>query len=139
MWNVWMPGLLSLLACRGDGDLPPPPEVSLLPEPVLVDPFDAVFVVDGDTVIATGPGAEAVGDFLAAELGLERIEADGSEDAIVLTLDADVPPEGYTLDIDESVVAITASDTDGLFWGTRTLLQLITTSSARSTPWHCTS
>lgn len=61
---------------------------------------------------------------LASTAGPEAAHAAGNV-VLALTDDAAAGPEGYTLDTRDDGIRITARDSAGLYYGTRTLLQLL--------------
>ena len=114
--------------------------IQLIPLPVRVERDTGWFRVRGDTAITYGvrarDAAERLRDDLEAvtakRLALVPAEAAGSPraagNAISLEIDGaarDLGPEGYRLEATAAGVRIVAPDPAGLFYGGRTLLQLL--------------
>lgn len=130
--------LLLLLACRDDEETGSPPDTDdgpadatvsgLVPLPALVEDGEGVYALDAGTQIVAAGDAEDVGALLAEALrpatGLP-LEVVEEGEGVVLTLDASLGAEAYTLDVTEDGVALVGGDADGLFWGTQTLRQLL--------------
>jgi hexosaminidase len=94
------------------------------------------FTLDGDTRIVVSGESETVqpvANFLADKLRpatgykLEVSQGDSEAGSIVLSLreDKELGPEGYSLDIQEKLVTLSANTPVGLFWGVQTLRQLL--------------
>ncbi len=85
----------------------------------------------GNTIAWKGKGAKSI----AAELAVDLFDlfdktmcpASGGNASITLHIQtgADLPAEGYRLSIRKDGVHLYASDPQGLYWGTRTLLQIL--------------
>ncbi|WP_405936971.1 beta-N-acetylhexosaminidase [Streptomyces sp. NBC_00726] len=98
-------------------------------------------VLDASTTIAAAPGTESTERWLRATLGaafgLPLAPGTGSAAprAIVLRVDAALPPEGYRLTTlpDEGVVIVGGSPA-GVFWGAQTLRQLLGPQAFRKAP-----
>ncbi|GGN37315.1 beta-N-acetylhexosaminidase [Actinoplanes campanulatus] len=89
----------------------------VIPRPASVRPVtDATFPIVSGTAVSAPPDLERV----AAHLGLPRA-ADG---AIRLTLDRELPAEGYRLEITADGVTLAGGAPAGVFWGVQTLRQL---------------
>ena len=102
------------------------------------------FAMPASVSIRTAKGEDVgrVGGLLAADLremfGQEsRLVADGRRGGdIVLALKADrqLGPEGYELRIGRDQVVLTAPTAKGLFWATRTLLQMLDQTQGKRLP-----
>ncbi|MFN7143915.1 MAG: beta-N-acetylhexosaminidase [Myxococcota bacterium] len=128
--------LLALAACAGGGpdgvpgggrDLDVP---ALVPLPLVVEDGVGLYTLDDDTVVAASDTealavAEQLAEAMRPSTGLPLPVEEGDAGGIVLVLADGLPAEGYTLDVDETGVVVTASDAAGLFYGTQTLLQLL--------------
>ncbi len=129
---------ISLFAGRAHAvDAPIVP--SLIPLPASMQTGDGVFTVDASRVLAPDGDdamrvAERLNDFLS-KAGRALLRIVGSHDErsspprvvfLGIAPSGDLPPEGYTLDIARSGIAIRAGDEAGLFYGAVTLWQLIT-------------
>ncbi|GAA2350568.1 beta-N-acetylhexosaminidase [Saccharopolyspora halophila] len=116
------------------------------PESVTADPGSGFELTQRTAIRASGEAA-AVGDYLAGVLrpstGLPLpVNRNGRGTGnIALTLDGEqeLGPEGYRLRVDDDVVRLRATTTDGLFNGVQTLRQLlpagIESTTPRSGPW----
>lgn len=93
--------------------------LALIPWPAQVTPTGQDYRLTAATGITAGPGTEGVAELLREELSL----ADG--DGISLSIDPDLPPEGYRLNVSADGIRIAGGDPAGVFYGTRTLLQLL--------------
>lgn len=99
---------------------------------------------DGRTRIGAGtalearPGTEGVARWLRATVGaatgLPLPEADGREDRLVLSIEADLPPEGYRLVTDGRPARIQGGSAAGVFWGAQTFRQLLGPDAFRRAP-----
>ncbi|WP_298038202.1 family 20 glycosylhydrolase [uncultured Microbacterium sp.] len=100
------------------------------------------FSAASDITIAPGDGGaasesermDAIAGILRDELATQYTDAsiaEGGDGDIRFTIDADrddLGDEGYELEIDDSIV-ITAADPAGIFYGTRTVVQMLTQQS----------
>jgi hexosaminidase len=124
----------------GDTGSPPDAEdgvdaLGLVPLPASVELGEGTVVLDDTTTLWATGEAVAVASLLAEELavpsGLPLTVQDGDGAGsgaadLVLAIDDSIGgPEAYTLTVDEAGVRLTGADRDGLFWATRTLLQLL--------------
>lgn len=122
------------------GDLP------LVPYPQKVELKEGTFTpsIALNVVYAPEGGIKEIADVLLSDLNEsgfkttpEGAQPDPSSQKIELILrkEPNFGEEGYELRIDKNV-SITASSPDGLFWGTRTLLQLLHAGPGKSIS-HC--
>jgi len=110
---------------------------SIVPEPAVVQPSHARFRLTPGTVILTQAGSDqaaAIGTQLATllrpstgfRLPVVSSRFDGNGIALLLThAGNNLGAEGYTLDVTDSGVVITAAQPNGLFYGVQTLRQLL--------------
>ena len=110
---------------------------SIVPEPAVVQPSHQRFRITPGTMIFTQAGSDqaaAIGDQLAALLrpstGFElpvvhTFFAPHTGIALMLTHNSKLGTEGYTLDVSDNSVVITAATPNGLFYGVQTLRQLL--------------
>lgn len=119
----------------------------LVPYPQKVELKEGTFTPSAPLNLVYAPegGIKEIADVLLSDLNesgykvsREGGQSDPSSQRIELTLrkEPNLGKEGYELRIDKNV-SITASSPDGLFWGTRTLLQLLHAGPGKSIP-HCT-
>jgi len=109
--------------------------VTLIPEPVSLEPGEGVFEVGPSTeVVASGSAkveAQRLIDSLAPAMGfrLRLAGQAGGDNAIVLSLDdaleARLGGEGYRLSVRPKRIEISAARRAGLFWAGQTLRQLL--------------
>ncbi len=109
----------------------------LIPKPVSVETTGVSFKLTPDTVIRSGDGLESEANLLAAEIGKltgttpKVVDArlkihHPSEILVALSVTDELPPSGYVLKtIDGANLAIHGKDAAGVFYGTRTLIQLL--------------
>jgi hexosaminidase len=141
-------GLLLFVLCLGMGSAAAAtPPLLLIPMPAKVSTAPGHFVLhDGDclAVRTTDPQARAVAghfvELLASTRGIRlRILAADSSTQAQLTFDIvhddiqSLGSEGYRLQTDKDGVHLAAADPAGLFYGSVTLWQLLTTDTSRST------
>lgn len=87
--------------------------------------------VAGDERLASKKSAEVTAEDIERKFSIpaEAALSTGVEDALVIrlkpSLKKKLDPEAYELAVTDSGIEITAWDADGLFWGTRTAIQLI--------------
>lgn len=105
-------------------------------------PHHAVFDAD---CLELGPGTSLAADralmpvrrwlagALGAATGWDLLPDPGTASTIDLRLDAELPPEGYRLEIGDRVV-ISAAGTAGAFYAAQTLLQLLGPDALRQAP-----
>ena len=108
--------------------------VSLIPQPVSIEPQNGAFTLGKSTTIHYNkPAARTVADMLSLSLSrptgfsLTAREAKGGTIQLNLTdaLYAKLGDEGYTINSSPKGVVITANRPAGLFYGMQTLLQLL--------------
>jgi N-acetyl-beta-hexosaminidase len=111
-------------------------QVSVIPQPLEVDPQSGVFVVRAGTRVSTpnDPRAARIARYFVELLGQTRgirLATSGSADAgqtIVFKLAGHLPnPEAYSIDITPERIVLSASDPRGLLYAAVTLWQLCTT------------
>ncbi len=105
---------------------------ALVPWPAQIASSDAEYVLGPGTSIVANPGTESIAallhDELAAATGLPLQITNGvTTDAITLAIDDSLPHEGYRLQVGADGVRIEGGDRPGVFYGTRTLRQLLPT------------
>lgn len=136
--------LLAIIAVYGSHLLAEPEEFSLplVPYPQELEIQSGVFTPGKQLVFTHDEGlgelAETCGrDLSAIGFTISHGNADPKKGASIIKLsiqeDQDLGKEGYRLKID-SCVSITAATSEGLFWGTRTLLQLLHTGPGNAVP-----
>ena len=141
---------LVAIGCETAGDAP-----SLIPAPEHLELRAGAFSLDTGTRLVVSEAADAelgrLADLVAEEIraatGLAVPTGDGDSGQILLTLDADAagpPPttdsplardESYTLTVAPAAIEIRAATHAGLFYGTRTLLQLLPSSPEEAEGW----
>ena len=107
----------------------------LIPLPVSVKPGEGSFGFSKETTIRFSPGLETEAGLLASDLSTrtgseQKAEADTkakTPGGIVLGTDTslDLPAGGYLLKITPDNVTVTGKDSAGVFYGTRTIIQLL--------------
>jgi len=118
----------------------PPPQVwKLRPEAWIVPETVALSVQgQGDAF-----PAEHLADMLTRRYGVAVQRRPGAEDGLRLVYDGrGIKPEGFVLDVDASGVALRAGDGPGMYYGVRSLLDLIKQSTlgeaeVRAREVHC--
>ncbi|WP_275411368.1 glycoside hydrolase family 20 zincin-like fold domain-containing protein, partial [Actinoplanes digitatis] len=95
----------------------------MIPRPASVVYRDGGFALPGAAPLFAEPGLEGVAAWLS---GL--IPAGG----IALRLAADLPPEGYVLDVGRRGVDIRGGSPAGVFYGAQTLRQLLPAATLRA-------
>ncbi|WP_406444988.1 beta-N-acetylhexosaminidase [Streptomyces sp. NBC_01613] len=94
--------------------------------------------LDEATLLETGPGTEGVARWLrstvGAATGLPLREGRDHDNRIVLSIEADLPPEGYRIVIDGSARRIQGGSAAGVFWGAQTFRQLLGPDAFRRAP-----
>ena len=108
----------------------------LLPRPRTVRPRPGRFALGPDTVIASGPGADAAADsvrWLLGELPWPARDT-ASADEILVDLDSALGAEEYRLLIDPDRVRITAGGPAGAFYAAQTIRQLLPDDAWRAAP-----
>ncbi|MBN2375392.1 MAG: family 20 glycosylhydrolase [Sedimentisphaerales bacterium] len=110
--------------------------VAVIPQPVMVEVGEGVFVIDGKTYIVAKGDTQGVGEYLSAlldpatDLKLEVKSGDAGGNAIVLDSSGSAEKygkEGYALEVKDDGVVITAASAHGVFNGCQTLRQLLPT------------
>ncbi len=126
-----MTGLAMLLACLSTLACHAAQPPSLLPLPAEVKWSDGSLPIHPGTTISAGEGALEEARLLQTELaaltGLKLAGGKSTTGAIVLRIDttASQNPEGYRLVVSKAGARIAAPTSAGLFYGTRTFLQLV--------------
>ena len=110
-------------------------QISIIPAPSSIEvKADSPFRIKSSTklVAATDDERATAGFFagkIAASTGksLAVTSEPAASNAIIFTIDpsSGIPQEGYTIEADGRAVHVTAGDSDGLFYGMQTLLQLL--------------
>ena len=110
-------------------------EISIIPAPSSIEvKEDAPFRIDASTrLVARSDDERATAGFFAGKIAASTGKVltvsgdEASENAILFEIDpaCGIPEEGYTLEAGDSAVVVRASDSDGLFYGMQTLLQLL--------------
>lgn len=103
---------------------------SLVPAPSTVSPVGSGrLVLDADTTVQVGAGAEAAARALRAALrtagNLPLFPTDDSSAAVLVALGGDQPAGGYRLVITATGLRLVGGDLDGLFAGVQTIRQLL--------------
>ncbi len=107
----------------------------LIPLPVSVKPGEGSFKFSSDKVVVLSPGLESEADLLNSDLAIrtgsdpksQEVTRTDAPSVIVLGTDTalDLPAGGYLLKVTPEKVTVTGKDSAGVFYGTRTLLQLL--------------
>lgn len=105
------------------------PKYSIIPKPQRYDTIDATYVVTSDTQVLCVAEFVDAGKFLTEYL---KTKNDAKTGSIKFNKDASIPSDGYTLKIDENGVVITASDSNGAFYGAVTLKTMLMQSKTES-------
>ena len=141
---------IAVIGCESRREPP-----ALIPAPAQLEIRSGAFVLDHETrLVVSDPAdvellqlAHLVGQEIRAATGLRVPTGDGEAGEIRLTLDpeaADRPPtsdsplardESYTLTSAPSLIEVRAATHAGLFYGTRTLLQLLPASPEVAAGW----
>jgi len=142
--------VLAVIGCESRGEMP-----SLIPAPEHLELQAGAFSLDAGTRLVVSDAADAelgrLADLVAEEIraatGLAVPTGDGDSGQIILTMDSDAagpPPttdlplardESYTLTVAPAGIEIRAATHAGLFYGTRTLLQLLPSSPREVDGW----
>ncbi len=108
----------------------------LIPEPVSVIPGEGVFPFSSTTAIRYDRSLKSEADLFAADLKAltgtapqsateeQRIHF-ASEIRLDIDPDSDLPSSGYKLEVTPRSVVVTGKDAAGVFFGTRSILQLL--------------
>ena len=110
-------------------------EISIIPAPSSIEVKEGdPFRIDASTrLVARSDDERATAGFFAGKIAASTGKVltvsgdEASENAILFEIDpaCGIPEEGYTLDAGSNTVLVKASDSDGLFYGMQTLLQLL--------------
>ncbi|MBP1641236.1 MAG: putative beta-N-acetylglucosaminidase [Bacteroidetes bacterium] len=106
---------------------------NLIPRPVEVTPSQGSFSLTSVTPIVVGREGKQVALYLQQKLSrpmgvsLKIVSSPVTSPAVELSVNAslDLPAEGYLLSVGDKGVKIEGKDSDGLFYGVQTLLQLL--------------
>jgi len=101
----------------------------IIPNPMRVEPYDGVVVLDGSVSISFADDLAFSADVLVSALrdaGVDGVATKGAAD-VTLAVDAavDLGLEGYRIDIRMSGIGITGATEVGVFYGIQSLIQLI--------------
>lgn len=107
--------------------------ISIIPQPVSVQPATGTFALTNSTVIQFDKGAEGIAGYLAEKLKTPTgftLKVDDNKNAekgnIVLSLSGKTGNrEGYSLTVSSDGIVISADSAAGLFYGVQTLMQLL--------------
>lgn len=107
----------------------------IIPQPVSIRTGDGAFPVSAATVIRYDAKLRNEADLFAADLAkltgappkIITLEKHSTAPQILLDLNpsADIPAGGYKLEITRQAVRVTGKDPAGVFYGTRSILQLL--------------
>jgi hexosaminidase len=111
-------------------------EISIIPEPASVQVKTGVFNLTASTTVSIPSKNSDVAKIatyftnrVKSASGYELKIAESSQSSglqlRITTLDSKFGKEGYTLDVSDKLVSITASHPSGIFYGIQTLLQLL--------------
>ncbi|MFI6248402.1 beta-N-acetylhexosaminidase [Streptomyces sp. NPDC051016] len=114
-------------------------ETDLIPAPVrAARNTDGHKFLDRATALDARPGTEGVARWLRATVGaatgLPFPEAGEGANRVVLSIEPDLPPEGYRLVGDDGPYLIQGGDAAGVFWGAQTFRQLLGPGAFRRAP-----
>lgn len=102
--------------------------VALLPRPKHIHVCEGTFVLTDDTIIRNDAATQSLATDVGAEMGLRIDNNDRkSTSTITLAIDSELAhlgDEGYRLAVTPQAITLSASHIAGLFYATRTLLQL---------------
>lgn len=105
--------------------------ISIIPKPNSVKETDGAFILNPQTVIVVKDATfdEVANDFIesiATPTGFNlKISRSASRNAVILTKDASLPAEGYTLTVTPKKVTIAASQPAGAFYALQSFKQLL--------------
>jgi hexosaminidase len=129
---AWCLSILLVLCPAGAASAAAHP--ALIPMPAAVEWKEGSVPVGPATIVEGRGKAAAVASYVARELGLRTSGGGKSRVRLSIVPARKIPsPEGYHLRASGSEVVIEASDPSGLFYGTRTLKQLLAGTPDRST------
>jgi hexosaminidase len=117
-----------------------PPGAGLIPAPLRIEAGNGPgFVLDADTGVAAGPGAERAARWLRATVGaatgLPLDPGTGGAGGLHLRVRPDLGgPEAYRLTVGAGRVLIEGASATGLFWGAQTFRQLLGPEAFRRAP-----
>ncbi len=117
-----------------------PPGAGLIPAPLRIETGNGPgFVLDADTGVAAGPGAERAARWLRATVGaatgLPLDPGTGGAGGLHLRVRPDLGgPEAYRLTVGAGRVLIEGGSAAGLFWGAQTFRQLLGPEAFRRAP-----
>ncbi|MFJ5773639.1 beta-N-acetylhexosaminidase [Streptomyces sp. NPDC093094] len=113
----------------------------LIPAPTLVrggEGAEERTRLDGGTALEAGPGTEGVARWLRATVGaatgLPFPETGDPARRVVLSIEPDLPPEGYRLVSGTGSCRIQGGSAAGVFWGAQTFRQLLGPDAFRRAP-----
>ncbi|MFJ3770143.1 beta-N-acetylhexosaminidase [Streptomyces sp. NPDC090075] len=114
-------------------------ETELIPAPArAARNTDGHMILDRATALDARPGTEGVARWLRATVGaatgLPFPEAGEGANRVVLSIEPDLPPEGYRLVNDDGPYLIQGGDAAGVFWGAQTFRQLLGPDAFRRAP-----
>ncbi|MFG2941667.1 beta-N-acetylhexosaminidase [Streptomyces sp. NPDC048282] len=114
-------------------------ETDLIPAPArAARNTDGHKYLDRATALDARPGTEGVARWLRATVGaatgLPFPEAGEGANRVVLSIEPDLPPEGYRLVDDDGPYLIQGGDAAGVFWGAQTFRQLLGPGAFRRAP-----
>ena len=119
------------------GSAPANGQISIIPRPLKMERGEGEFVLSAETVILAAEGTESAAEFLAGRLapatgfGFQVKPLTGSperQNSIVLRIEPalnSLGPEGYSLQVLENRIMISASSPAGIFYGCQSLRQLL--------------
>ncbi|MEU1404487.1 beta-N-acetylhexosaminidase [Streptomyces sp. NPDC005728] len=94
--------------------------------------------LDSDTALEARPGTEGAARWLRATVGaatgLPFPEGGDGANRLVLSIETDLPPEGYRLVNDDGPYLIQGGSAAGVFWGAQTFRQLLGPDAFRRAP-----
>ncbi|MEV2215327.1 beta-N-acetylhexosaminidase [Streptomyces sp. NPDC050997] len=100
--------------------------------------------LDAGTRLEAGPGTEGVARWLRATVGAAtgfplpdsggRPDGGDREGRLALSIEPDLPPEGYRMVVDGPAILIQGGSAAGVFWGAQTFRQLLGPDAYRRAP-----
>ncbi len=108
-------------------------QTTLIPQPSEAEFYEGKFVLNRECEIFTNEKNHFTLDYLrglltkaaALPLNVAAVTPSANYIQLLLKTDADIPEEGYLLEISEKGVVVTATTSSGIFYGVQTLLQLL--------------